>query len=159
MSRGHVQVSDFIQRGFEVVERGGGAVSTGRADSQQTDDSKRSFARAQCAEHLRYIIGAAVTDGSFTAVGRLEAIRRLSNPEWLDNPTLALGEIDAVLAATQSAIDAYVRQGLPIHEIVPRAGEYPLFLRASDLFLKYNAALLRMKLIEPAAPTLFAEVG
>lgn len=151
-----VHIHDFIPKGWEQVAADGAGVLTSRSDALLSDDSKRSYARAQCADHLRYIIGAAVTDGSFRAVDRLDLIHRLSSAAWLDSPAQALNALDVALASARTAIDAHVRSGVPIEQVTPRAGDYPLYVRAYDVFLKYHAALVRMKLVDLPEPSLFA---
>lgn len=153
-----INVGDFVPRGFEVEGRGT-VVSTGRADSTLTEWSKRSFARSICAEHLRYILGTVVADPSFKAVERLEFIHLLSLPEWLDNPAAAVEAIDSQLAGYRTAITAAAQTGAPVDVVTPKAGAYPALLRASDVFVKYHAALLRMKLIAVPEPTLFETAG
>lgn len=112
------------------------------------NNDKRAYARGKLAAHIQRVAWEAVMDEGPTSVETVEFVHRLTCPEWRENPVAALTEINTVTDRYDRWVDAQREQhGIPSDVLTPRGIQHRWY-RARELFGKYHAALLKMKLIE-----------
>lgn len=113
-----------------------------------TKTDKRAYATLQLAEHIRRVVWDTVMDSGPRGIDAVEFVHRLTCPEWRENPVAALTEIGTVTDRYDRWVDEQQeKHGIPSDVLTPRGIQFRWY-RARELFGKYHAALLKMKLIK-----------